>query len=135
MKECGRPGCRSCIDHERAWGGLVGLLMIVGICLRRLRRTSSGKCDGIPSSGMGAVHLACRLARRSRPYETGEFVGISSMNLYGYGVRVAGRRRVVLFIGSSSSSGDGCISASARTVTNSRLAGDAGYPAASVILS
>ncbi len=39
-----------------------------------------GKCDEMLSSGMEAVHLACRLARRRTPYEAGELVEIVSLN-------------------------------------------------------
>ena len=50
-------------------------LMMVGICFLRLFRMSAGMCVGILASGTGAVHLACRLARRRRPYDAGDVVG------------------------------------------------------------
>ncbi len=47
---------------------------------KRLRRTSAGKCAGMLSSVMGAVPLAFRLARRKKPYEASELMGMVSLN-------------------------------------------------------
>ena len=60
---------------------------------------------GISVSGMAANHLACLLARRSRPYDAELKVGMVTVKDYGHVRRCAGITSVVLVICSSSSSG------------------------------
>jgi hypothetical protein len=54
---------------------------------------------------MFAVHLACLLARRSRPYAVELKVGRVRVKEYGHVRRCVGITFVVLVIGSSSNSG------------------------------
>jgi hypothetical protein len=56
-------------------------------------------------SEMPAIHLACLLARRSRPYAVELKVGRVRVNEYGQVRRFVGVTSVVLGLGSSSSSG------------------------------
>ena len=57
------------------------VLMILGIYFLRLFRISIVMCIGILVSGMGAVHLVCRLARSRRPYDARNIVGKVMVNL------------------------------------------------------
>ena len=52
------------------------------------------------------VHLACLLARRSKPYAAEQKVGRIRVKEYGYVRRCVGITSVVLVIGLSSSSGE-----------------------------
>ena len=106
---------------------------IVGIRFLRLFRTYVGMCIGILVSGMGAVHLPCRLARSKRPYVAGDVVGKVMVNLQGYCVKTARRMWVALCMSSSSSSGIGVVFVSAVMAIDSSPAGEVGYPAVSII--
>ena len=110
-------------------------LMMVGICLMSMLRMSVGMCVGILASGIGAVHLACRLVRSRSPYDAGDAVGRVIVNLPGYCERMAGGAWVSLLISSSSTSGVGVVFVSAVILIASSPAGEVGYLAVSIKLS
>jgi hypothetical protein len=91
-------------------------------------------CVGMLASGTGAVHLACRLARRRRPCDAGDVIGRMTANLPGYCAMTDGRMWVELCVGSSSISGVGVAFVSAVILIDSMLAGEVGYPVVSIIL-
>ena len=49
-------------------GSVMVLLIVVGIWCSRALRVGCGICGGMSVFGMLVDHLACLLARRSRPY-------------------------------------------------------------------
>ena len=111
------------------------VLILVGICFLRLFGMIVGMCVGMMASGTWAVHLVCRLARRRRPYDAVDVVGSVTIYLSGYYVMAVGMMWVEPYIGSSSSSGVGVVFVSAAMLIDSRLVGEVGYPAVSIILS
>ena len=48
-------------------GAFVLLLIVVGICCSRAWRVGCGICCGMSDAGMFVDHLACLLAKSSRP--------------------------------------------------------------------
>ena len=86
-------------------GASVLPLMVVGVCCRNAFRKGWGMDCGMSVSGMLADHLACLLARRSRPYVAELKVGRVTVKEYGHVRRCAGITSVVMVICSSSSSG------------------------------
>ncbi len=48
-------------------GAFVLLLIVVGICCSRARRVSCGIYCGMSAAGMMVDHVACLLARSSKP--------------------------------------------------------------------
>jgi hypothetical protein len=86
-------------------GGSVLPLMVVGACCRSALRKGCEMVCGMSVSRMLEDHLACLLARRSRPYAAELKVGRVRVNEYGHVRRSAGITFVVLVIGLSSSSG------------------------------
>ncbi len=121
--------------HGSREGGEVLVMMSVRICFLRLFRMPAGMCVEMLASGTGAVHLACRLARRRRPYDAGDVVGKVKVNLPGYCVVTVGRMWIELCIGSSSSSGVGGVFVSVVMLIDSRPVGEVGYPTVSIIFS
>ena len=79
-------------------------LMVVGICCRSALRMGWAMVRGMSVHGMLDVHLACLLARRSRPYAAELKVGRVRVKEYGHMRRCVGITSVVMVIGSSSSS-------------------------------
>ncbi len=86
-------------------GATVLPLMVVGICCNSALRMGGAMVFGMRVSGMCVVHLACLLARRSRPYAAELKVGRVRVKEYGHVRRRVGITFVVLVIGSSSNSG------------------------------
>ncbi len=84
---------------------------------------------GISASGMFDDHLACLLARRSRPYATVLNVGRVGVKEYGHVCNWEAITSVVLVIGSSSSSGHTGYVEISCTCRSSRPSGDVGSPA------
>ena len=86
-------------------GSIVLFLIVVGIWCSRAWRKGCGTCCGMSAAGMFVDHLACLLARRSRPYVAELKVGRVTVYEYGH-VRIwGGITSVVLVMGSSSSYG------------------------------
>jgi hypothetical protein len=80
-------------------------LMVVGICCSSAFRMGGAVDCGMRVSGMFAVHLACLLARRSRPYAAELKVGRVRVKEHGHVRRCVVNTSVVLVFGSSSNSG------------------------------
>ena len=90
---------------RESFGGSVLPLMVVGICWRSVLRMGWGMVWGMSASEMLAAHLACLLARSSRPHAAELKVGRVKVDEYGQVRRCVGITSGVLVIGSSSSSG------------------------------
>ena len=86
-------------------GGSVLPLMMVGVWCSSALRMGWGMAWGMSASGMFVAHLACLLARRSRPYAAELNVGRVRLKEYGQVRRCVGSTSVLLVIGSSSISG------------------------------
>jgi len=110
-------------------------LMMAGICLMNMLRMSDGMCIGMLASGIGAVHLACRLVRSRSSFDAGDAVGRVIINLPGYCERMAGRTWVSLMISLSSNSRVGVVFVSAVIFIASSPVEEVGYQAVSINLS
>ena len=64
-----------------------------------------GICGGMSAAGMLVDHLACLLAKRSRPYAAKQKVGRVTVTEHGHVRSCGGIASIVLVMGSSSSSG------------------------------
>jgi hypothetical protein len=65
-------------------GAYVLLVMVVDICCRSAWRMGWDMVWGISASGIFDDHLACLLAKRSRPYAAVLNVGRVGVKEYGY---------------------------------------------------
>ena len=86
-------------------GASVLPIMVVGICCRSALRMGWEMVWGMSVSSMLDDHLACLLAKRSKPYAAELKVDRVRVKEYGHVRRCAGITFVVLVICSSSSSG------------------------------
>ena len=110
-------------------GSIVLLLIVVGIWCSRAWRVVCGICCGMSAAGMFVDHLACLLARRSRPYADELKVGRVTVNEYGHVRSWSGIASVVLVMGSSSSYGRTRYVECSWTCMASRASRDVGNPA------
>jgi len=116
-------------------GSVMVLLIVVGIWCSRAWRMGCGICGGMSAVGMLVDHLACLLARRSRPYAAEQKVGRVTVNEYGHVRSCGGITSVVLVMGSSSSSGRTWYVDCSWTCMASRTSRDVGCPADCMALS
>ena len=89
---------------RESFGAFALLLKVVGICCKSAWRMVWEMVWGISASGMFADHLACLLARRSRPYAAELNVCRVRVKEYVHVRSWEGITSVVLVMGSSSSS-------------------------------
>ncbi len=61
-------------------GASVLLLMMLGSCCRSAWRMGCGMCCGMSDVGTVVDHLACLLARSSKPYAAAQKVGRVTVN-------------------------------------------------------
>ncbi len=80
-------------------------LMVDGTCWRSALRMGWGIVCGMSVSGMFDAHMACLLARRSRPYDAELNVGRVRLKEYGQVLSSVGITSMVLVKGSSSNYG------------------------------
>ena len=78
------------------FGGSVLPLMMAGICWSSALRMGWGMVWGMSAFGMLVAHLACLLAKSSRPYDAELKVGRVRVNEYGQVRRCVGVTSVVL---------------------------------------
>ena len=65
-------------------GAYVLPLMVVGICCNSALQMGGAMVCGMRVSGMFAIHIACLLAIRSRPYAAEQKVGRVRVKEYGH---------------------------------------------------